>query len=126
MNKNLPYDPDLKEAMLKIQEIMDEYEIGGSIALASKTHAEFLYHFPKWSIVQLVKPSGVRIRSKREDFSSKEAQHKANEETCHLVARTRDSSGKAFMVFEDIFKQLDKQFDIEHEPFSKFTPHREN
>ena len=40
----LPYDPDLKEAMLKIEEIMDEYKIGGSITLASKTHSEFLYY----------------------------------------------------------------------------------
>jgi len=126
MNENLPYDPDLKEAMLKIQEIMDEYKIGGSITLASKTHAEFLYHFPKWSIVQLVKPSGVRIRSKRKDFDSKEEQHKINEESCHLVARVRDMSGQAFMIFENIFKQLDDHFDIEHEPFSKLTPHREN
>lgn len=126
MNENLPYDPDLKEAMLKIQEIMDEYKIGGSIALASKTHAEFLYYFPKWSIVQIEKGSGVRIRSKREDFKSKEEQHQVNTESCHFVARIRDISGDAFMIFEDIFKQLDEHFGIDHEPFSKFTPHREN
>jgi len=83
----LPYDPALKEAMLKIQAIMDEYKIGASIALASKTHSEFLYHFPEWCIVQLETDFKIKIRSKLKDFESREDQLQRSEESAHFIAQ---------------------------------------
>ena len=122
----LPYDPALKEAMLKIQEIMDEYKIGGSIALASKTHSEFLYHYPEWSAVQLETASQIRIRSKLKDFKSKEEQQQNMQESTHFIAQMQDLSAQSFAMFEIIFKKLEEHYEIEHEPFSNFTSDYKN
>jgi hypothetical protein len=125
---NAPYDPKLKEAMLEIQEILDKHKIGGNIALTSQSHSEFLYHFPEWSVIQFDKnkPGEVRIRSKREDFKSKEEQHQMTRYSTHIVAQNRDLAGRSFEVFDTLFKELEKYFDIEHKPFHGFTPYFEN
>ncbi len=125
---NLLYDPELKEAMLEIQEILDKHKIGGNIALTSQSHSEFLYHFPEWSVIQFDKnkPGEVRIRSKRKDFKSKEEQRQMTEYSTHIVAQNRDLAARSFDVFDNLFKMLEKYFDIEHKPFHGFTPHFEN
>lgn len=120
------YDPDLKEAMLKIQEIMDEYEIGGNIALASKSHSEFLYYYPKWCALQLEQGNTVRIKSELKDFNSKEEQRQNLEESTHFIAQMQDLSARSFAIFERLFEELKKHYEIEHKSFSKFTPHFEN
>jgi len=131
---SLPYDPDLKEAMLKIQAILEEYKIGGSICLSSKTHSEFLYHFPKWCIVQLdkVTPEGQMIRVEIRKKNIEEAlqnEHNIMRSSVHLIARGRDMAGSSFEVFSDIFEKLEEYMDIQHaqsEEDKKFIPHLVN
>jgi len=124
---NLPYDPDLKEAMEKIKAILDEYQIGGSITLASRSHSEFLYHFPEWSVAQFNKSKdGIDFRSKAEDFESKEQQDQDTEASVHLLCAIRDISAQTFGNFDNVLQDLGKHMDISHKPFSGFTPHFDN
>jgi hypothetical protein len=123
----LPYDPDLKTAILEIKEILDKYEIGASVALSSQTHSEYLNHFPKWCIVQFDKNQpGVRIRSKKEDFMTREEQHRVTEASAGLIANIRDINAQAFSIFDTIFKTLEKLMDIDHKPFDGHFPHFDN
>jgi len=126
---NEPFDPRLKEAMARIKAILMEYDIAGDIQLGSPTHTEFLYHFPTWSIAQLVKEGdkiGIRIRSKQHDYPSKEAQHEAAEATVHFLLRFRDQAALTFARMEQLEKLLRQHgWEIEHDAFSGFTPHRD-
>jgi hypothetical protein len=125
---SLPYDPDLKEAMIKIQAIMDDYKIGGNVCLSSRTHSEFLYNFPEWCVVQLdkVTPEGQRIsidvKPKEIDEASRNA-HNDTLSSVHMIARGRDMAASAFSVFDDIFNRLKKHMVIEHDSLSGFAPH---
>jgi hypothetical protein len=124
---NLPYDPDLKEAMEKIKAILDEHQIAGEIILASRSHVEFLHHFPKWSIAQLNKErNGIDIRSMREDFESQEQQHRDTEDSVSIICEIRDMAAQTFMIFDNVVKELENHMEIDHTPFNNFTPHFEN
>jgi hypothetical protein len=126
---NDPSDPRLKEAMARIKAILNEYDIAGTINLGSPTHTEFLYHFPTWSIAQLVREGGkegIRVRSKQHDYPSKEAQREAAEATVHVLLRFRDQAALTFSHMEHLEQLLREHgWEIEHEPFSGFTPHRD-
>lgn len=125
MSKELPYDPVLKTAMLEIQEILDKHDIGGSVILTSQSHSEFLYHLPNWCIVQFdkKKPGHVRIKSKKKDFKDRKQQHLMAEFSTHVIAQNRDLSAQSFDIFDRLFKELEKYFDIDHQPFKGFAPH---
>lgn len=67
-------DPRLGDAMRAIAKILRHYDIAGSLTLVSKTHSEFYYHFPTWSVVQPEKEpdgqQGIRIRSYEAYYTS--------------------------------------------------------
>jgi len=64
-------DPKLQQASKEIESICEKYDIGGYIILASKTHGEYLLHFPKWSKAHLeIQPNGeqaIRFKAKGTD-----------------------------------------------------------
>lgn len=126
-NETLPYDPVLKVAMEEIKAILDKYDIGANIILGSKTHSEYFYDFPTWSIVQFAEKGslkqGLKIVSKRKDYKSLEEQHQISEYSTGLIARNRDMAAQTFSMFQDVFEQLENHFEIEHKPFSGHTPH---
>lgn len=124
----LPWDADLKSAMLEITGILEKYQIGGNITLVSKTHSEFYYHLPDWSAVKFEDrengKAGIRIRSKRKDFKSKEEQDKILAASIHLIAQIRDLSARSFGIFNEIMEEkLAKVIDFEHKSFHNLTPH---
>lgn len=119
---NLPYDPDLKEAMERIKAIMDEYQVGGSIILSSRTHSEFLTYFPGWSIAQFNEDNtGINIRSKREDFDSREHQEQVTQDTVGFLCHIRDISAHTFGIFQDTVEKISEYFEIDHTPFEGIT-----
>lgn len=119
---SIKYDPKLKEAMAKISGILDEYDIGASIALCSKSHSEFLYHFPKWSLAQFnEKKDGVRIKAK-----SSNNDQSALEVTTHLICQIRDIAIQTYGAYEGIIKELEKHIEIDHKSYSNFSPHFES
>jgi len=124
-------DPRLKQAMAEIRALCRRYDIGGQITLVSKSHAEFGYFFPTWSVVQPEKgpegQEGIRIRSFKEYYSSAQAQHDAMEESLHCLYQIRDIAGQTFMMFENLTAQVEEVsgLNIEHQPFHEFEPHQE-
>ena len=124
-------DPRLKKAMAEIRALCRRYDLGGQITLVSKSHAEFAYFFPTWSVVQPEKgpegQEGIRVRSFKEYYPSAEAQQKAMEESLHCLYQIRDLAGQAFLAFESLTAEVEKRcgFTIEHTPFHGFEPHQE-
>lgn len=119
-------DEKLKEAMAEIKMICRKHDIGACITLVSKTHSEYRYEMPKWSVAQLVSGGGVHIRAKREDFPSDETKHAACELTAHLLCQIRDLNALSFLNMEQILKTLEPYWKIEHQGGKDFEPHREH
>lgn len=83
-------DPKLKEAMAEITSVLDKYKIAGAVQLASSTHAEFQFHLPEWSAIQIVdKPdmSDIEIRIKS---SSKRDGPGHLESSIHMLLSIQD------------------------------------
>ena len=121
----MSHDDKLKEAMEAIKVILDEKEIAGTVVLVSKTHAEFLHHFPVWSAIKWNKAgSGVNIKSKIGNFKNKEEQEKILEASVHIVMQNMDMASQSFGLFETIYKTLCEHMTIEHKSFSGFEPHK--
>jgi hypothetical protein len=115
-----PYDPNLREAMEEIKAVLKKHDCMGAIILVSPTHSEFLFHpEASWSVVHFEDdpdgPQGaqmIRIRSKRADFPSKEAQRAANEASVHAIESIRWLSLKTHELFTRITGMLRTQMTI--------------
>jgi hypothetical protein len=124
-------DPRLKDAMRRINKILREFDIAGAITLVSKSHSEFRYQFPTWSVVQPETgpqgEQGIRIRSYEAYYRSKDEQKAAMEESLHCLYQIRDIAGQTFLVFENLTSQVEEVsgLEIEHHPFHGFEPHQE-
>ena len=118
------FDPVLRVAMKKIQEILKKYDIGGTILLNSITHSEYLYHFPPWTAIRFDK-DGLRIKSKTEDYDSRDSQEAVLEITVGMVANSRDHFLQSLKLFQDVMDKLEKFIEIDHTPFVGHTPYEE-
>jgi hypothetical protein len=123
-------DPVLKEAMAEIMGILKKHDIAGQVTLVSPTHTEFRYRIdPKWACTT-VEAQGdgymaVRFRAKKSEIPDMKERHKIVERTMHMLLSIRDLSGKNFLMFDGLEKQLKPHIDFDHKPFSDFEPHRE-
>ena len=121
------FDEKLKIAAAEIKMIMGRHDIGGFVSLVSKTHSEFRLEFPSWSLAQFENDGkGVRIRSKLEDFQSKEEQHIATELTAHFILSARDMAEMNFVNLGKLGEILADHMEIEHESFKNLKTHTEN
>lgn len=50
-------DPKLKAALAEIEQIMEKHDCGGIISLHSKTHTEYKFVMPKWSLITFAEPN---------------------------------------------------------------------
>lgn len=48
-----PYDPNLRDALAEIRIILDRHQIGGVVALGSKTHFECVHILPNWFAITI-------------------------------------------------------------------------
>lgn len=122
-----PYDPKLKEAAAEIKAILKKHDIGGYVTLMSETHAEFVMEItPTWSCAYWEdRDEGMlRFKAKTKELGKEKAQ-KLVEGTCHMIFQMRDLCAQGFSHAEKMCGLLSTQVDIEHKPFSNFTPHRE-
>lgn len=73
--------PNMEAARLKIAAVLKEHDLMGAVLIASKERSGFFHELsPSWSCatVDESKPQvEVRVRCKREDFPSAEAQNQA-------------------------------------------------
>lgn len=119
-------DPQLQQAMAEIRAILQQYRIAGAITLVSKTHAEFGYGFPDWSVIQPeVSPhgeQGMRIRSFEEYYDTPEDQKLALEQSLSCVYQIRDIAGYSHQVFTHLTAQIEAicEVQVRHEPLEGF------
>lgn len=106
----MAYDQRLRDAMEEIEEVLKRYDIGGFIALQSRTHGEFklaIDHM-KWSIVRFIR-NGEAVHLKLYTKS----RHKDTEDTVSVIAGIRDVCALGFSQAE----QIEEQVKVVHVPF---------
>lgn len=108
--------------MAEIVQIIERYDIGGSVTLASKTHSEFRYQFPSWSCVSLVE-NGIRVKALKKDYDSIDDWHRTMELSFHVLYQMRDIAAQTFMMVEDLNKKIEGKIEVQHEPYYDFRPH---
>jgi hypothetical protein len=117
-----------RECVAEIMGVLKKYDMAGAITVISKERAAFRYHFPTWSVVKLQEVPdgglGVRIKSKATDFPSREAQHKANELSAHIVYQMRDIATNTYGMCTAVAEKMDEHWNVTHVSHSDFDPER--
>lgn len=110
MSKN--YDPRLREAAQEFDAICRKYDCIGVALLVSPTHSEYLNNLEaSWSLMRL-DGSYLRMRSKREDFTSKVAQDTATAATAHAITSIFEWSRRTHNHMCELLKMLQKHMRI--------------
>jgi hypothetical protein len=108
-----PYDPKLREAAEQFNAMCKKYDCMAVCLLVSPTHAEFVNVLdPSWSVMRPEGPAGIRFRSKKEDFNSKEEQHESTEATTHGVTSIVEWSRQTNRMWSGILSTLQKHMKI--------------
>lgn len=117
-----------RECIAEILGVLKKYDMAGAITVISKERAAFRYHFPTWSVVKLQEaPDGglaVRIKSKAADFPSREAQHRANELSAHIVYQMRDIATNTYGMCTMVAEKMNEVWDVTHVSHADFDPER--
>lgn len=108
------YDPRLQKAEKEISDIMKKYDIGGTVAMVSDTHAQFAIRFPDWSLVNF---EGDRLRM-RTDKDNPELTN----QSAHLLFAMRDMLAMQYTGLNEASNKFieaveSKGGSIDHEPF---------
>jgi hypothetical protein len=116
-------DKRYRECMAEIIGVLKKYDMAGAITVVSKERSMFKYHFPTWTAV-LLGEDHVRLRSKREDYPSLEAQRQTSELTAHVIMQMRDTAANTFALTEHLGKIMEEKWGMEHTPGVDFDPER--
>lgn len=125
------YSARLKEAMAEIKAVLRRYDIASYVVLSEPGCSEYLFDLePSWSAMQLVKGAdnavvGMRVRAKRAEFDSAEAQHRRIEDTLNLLTHLSDLLGEHRQAFAQLRARIEEKVDAEHSE-GVHTPHREH
>lgn len=115
------YDPALKAAMKEIEEVCAKHDCAAFVSLHSKTHGEFRFCFPKWSMVRIIdKEDG------KQGWHLKAHMKTRPEETTATVAfiyQLQDIAGNLFMTLDKVKGMITQHMKVEHSPFPGFAPH---
>lgn len=102
-------DPRLQQAMAEIKKVCEKFDIGGTLILASRTHGEYLVHFPQWSKCYW-DAEGLRFKSKanedREDITS----------TVHMLQVFQERSFEWGQNFDKILEMVETKLIITGRP----------
>lgn len=112
-------DPILKAAAEEIKAVLRKHDIAGVLMLQSKTHGEWVCEIsPSWSAAKLERSDGdvlLRVRCKREDFPSKEAQQECLAHTVGMLMSFITFGGKLGEDFTRMIALISQQVgNIEH------------
>lgn len=114
-----------RECMAEMIGVLKKYDMAGAVTVVDKERCMFKYHFPTWSVITLA-VDHVRLRAKREDFPSAEAQRRAVELSAHIIMQMRDIAANTFAMAEHIGKQLTEKVGMVHTPNVDFDPELDN
>lgn len=107
------FDPELRKAAKELEAIAEKYDCAAVCLFVSKTHSEFINHItPEWSVLRREGPNGIRLRSKKEMFSSKEEQHRVTEASAHLLTSVFEWSRQVHSNFGKILEALGAHLNI--------------
>lgn len=118
-------DKRYRECMAEIVGVLKKYDMAGMVTIVDKGRAMFRYQFPTWSCIS-IENDQLRVRSKREDYPSLEAQKEAVTLSVHILLQMRDIAAQSFGLMERIRDKLEEKFEIEHKSYKDFDPEREH
>lgn len=105
-----PYDPKLREAAEEFKAICEKYDCIGACLFVSPTHSEFVNELKtSWSVLRFEPTDqgvAIRMRSKRDDFPSKEAQRFATDSTVHAVTSIIEWSRQTHDNWQELLKLI--------------------
>ena len=110
-----------RECMAEIMGVLKKYDMAGAITVVDQERCMFKYHFPTWSVAY-VEPNGIRLRSKREDFGSKEEQHRVSGLTAHVIMQMRDAAVNTVRLTEAMGKIMEDKWGMQHTSHKDFDP----
>jgi hypothetical protein len=112
-------DPVLKTAVEEIKAVLVKHDIAAVVFLGSNTHTEFVYELsPSWSCArELPDGGGLRIRSKRSEYATKEAQFEELRLTVGMIMGFIDAIEHTKSNLGAVMMMLATHMDISH--FSK-------
>lgn len=108
-----PYDPKLREAAAEFKALCKKYDCAGICLFVSQTHSEYVNEiFPSWGVITPEGVNGIRFRSKRQDFPTKEAQDAATGSSAHVVTSIHEWTRQLHVQMRDILQVLRKHMRI--------------
>lgn len=115
--KPLPHDPKLRDAAEEFKALCRKYDCMGFVLLVSPTHSEFVSNLEaSWSIASIGSAGpgqyGIRFRSKREDWPTKEAQDEATLATTHALTSVIEWSRQLNGSMRSVLEQLGQHMRI--------------
>lgn len=116
-------DKQYRECMAEIIGVLKKYDMAGAITVVSKERCMFKYHFPTWTCV-ILGEDYVRLRSKKEDYPSKDAQHRASELTAHVIMQMGDCASNTLGLVKHLAGIMRDKWGMEHEGGKDFDPER--
>lgn len=119
------YDPRLKEAMARIEQICKEFDIGGYFALVSKVGAEFRYALPSWTSLQDEIQADGTIAVRLLHTANQPGSLEKAADTAHFLHSIKDCSALSYGYMETFTKETDKAWQTQHVPFANLRPHKE-
>lgn len=111
----MQYSPKLKKVMAKIQAILNEEDIAGSVVLHTPGHAEYFMKVdPSYSCAK-IEGDMLRIKAKlQEDFQGdKKAWTKKMTDTVNMISLMADSNLHNGNSLVEMMKLLREKFEIE-------------
>lgn len=126
--KSDPYDPRLRAAMAEIIDVLLKYDIAGQIVVVSKTHSEFMTHYPKWSVLQFQEDDnenviGIRFNTNGKEFKSKKEKHECAEATVHMIDQFEHISKEFYDMSHTTMMSLEPYLEIKRPIKRHFVPH---
>ena len=113
-NKNVSLK--LRQAKSEVKKIMEKYDLGGLVSLHDKTHTEFEFFMPRWSVIQIeanrkTETTRIRIRHKAKD----------NEElvtaSYHVLFDCYNVCNQIMKFVDHVKEQLKGKIEIDNTPF---------
>lgn len=110
-----------RECMAEIMAVLKRYDMAGAVTVVDQERCMFKYHFPSWSVAY-VEPNGIRLRSKREDFGTKEEQRRASELTAHCIMQIRDVAVNTYNLTRGLEDIMRDKWGMTHMPHQDYDP----
>lgn len=114
-----------RECMAEIMAVLKKYDMAGAITVVDKQRSMFKYHFPTWSVAY-VEPNGLRLRSKKEDFGSRDEQRRASELTAHVIMQMRDIASNTMALTNAMGDLMREKWGMQHIPNADYDPELDN